>query len=89
MPLEPLSDKWQAFNWHTIEVNGHDFADIHRAVGEAKAEFDKPTVIIANTIPSKGVLEWERKFEWHGKPPTKEEGAIALAVLKELGEKIR
>ena len=82
MPLEPLSDKWQAFNWHVIEVNGHDFADIHRAVGEAKAEFDKPTVIIANTIPGKGVPAFERKFEWHGKPPNKEEGAMALKVLR-------
>jgi transketolase len=88
MPLEPLSDKWQAFNWHVIEVNGHDFADIHRAVGEAKAEFDKPTVLIANTIPGKGVPDFERKFEWHGKPPSKEEGEKALAVLGELGARI-
>ena len=63
MPLEPLSDKWQAFNWNVIEVNGHDFADIHRAIGEAKAEFDMPSVIIANTIPCKGVPELERKYE--------------------------
>ncbi len=89
MPLEPLSDKWQAFNWHMIEVNGHDFADIHRAVGEAKAEFDKPSVIIANTIPGKGVPDFERKFEWHGKPPNKEEGAKALKVLHELGQKLK
>ena len=89
MPLEPLSDKWQAFNWHVIEVNGHDFADIHRAIGEAKAEFDKPTVLIANTIPGKGVPDFERKFEWHGKPPNREEGAMALKVLREFGEKIK
>lgn len=89
MPLEPLSDKWQAFNWHVIEVNGHDFADIHRAIGEAKAEFSKPSVIIAHTIPGKGVAEFERKFEWHGKPPNKEEGAMALKILRELGEKIK
>ena len=89
MPLEPLSDKWQAFNWHVIEVNGHDFADIHRAIGEAKAEFDKPTVLIANTIPGKGVPDFERKYEWHGKPPNKEEGAMARAVLRELGHKLQ
>ncbi len=89
MPLEPLSDKWQAFNWHVIEVNGHDFADIHRAIGEAKAEFDKPTVLIANTIPGKGVPDFERKYEWHGKPPNKEEGAMALKALRALGEKIK
>jgi transketolase len=81
MPLEPLSDKWQAFNWHVIEVNGHDFQDIHRAVGEAKSEFDKPSVLIANTIPGKGAPDFERKFEWHGKPPNKEEGAMALRAL--------
>lgn len=89
MPLEPLSDKWQAFNWHVIEINGHDFTDIHRAVGEAKSEFDKPTVLIANTIPGKGVPDFERKYEWHGKAPNKEEGAMALQVLRELGEKIK
>lgn len=89
MPLEPLSDKWQAFNWHVIEVNGHDFADIHRAVGEAKAEFDKPSVIIANTIPGKGVPEFERKYEWHGKPPNKEEGEKALVALRALGGRMQ
>ncbi len=82
MPLEPLADKWQAFNWHVIEMNGHDFADIHRAVGEAKAEFDKPTVLIAHTIPGKGVPAFERDYHWHGKPPNKEEGAMALRALK-------
>ena len=89
MPLEPLSDKWRSFNWHVIEVNGHDFADIHRAVGEAKAEFDKPSVIIANTIPGKGVPNFERKYEWHGKPPNKEEGAMALEELRTLGGEIK
>ena len=99
MPLEPLSDKWQAFNWHVIEVNGHDFADIHRAVGEAKAEFDKPTVIIANTIPGKGVSFMERRFEWHGippgindvsgAPPKAEQGKVALEELRVLGEKLK
>ena len=84
IPLEPLSDKWQAFNWHVIEVNGHNFADIHRAIGEAKAEFDKPSVLIANTIPGKGVPDFERKFEWHGKPPNKEEGAMALKILRKI-----
>ncbi|HEY4508469.1 MAG TPA: transketolase [Candidatus Paceibacterota bacterium] len=89
MPLEPLSDKWRSFNWHVIEVNGHDFADIHRAVGEAKAEFDKPSVLIANTIPGKGVPDFERKYEWHGKPPNKEEGAMALEELRTLGGEIK
>ena len=89
MPLEPLSDKWQAFNWHVVEVNGHDFSDIHQAIGQENAEFDMPSVIIANTIPGKGVPDFERKYEWHGKAPNKEEGAMALKVLRELGEKIK
>ncbi|HEX7724360.1 MAG TPA: transketolase [Candidatus Paceibacterota bacterium] len=82
MPLEPLADKWRSWNWHVIEIDGHNFRDIDRAFGEAKAFFDKPTVIIANTIPSKGVPEWERMFEWHGKPPgTPEEIATARRAL--------
>ncbi|MEK7609504.1 MAG: transketolase [Patescibacteria group bacterium] len=70
MPLNPLADKWRAWNWHVQEVDGHNFRDIDRAIGEARAVFDKPSVIIANTIASKGIPEFERKFEWHGKPPT-------------------
>lgn len=70
MPLNPLPDKWRAFNWHVVEIDGHNFRDIDRAVGEAKAVFDKPSVIIANTISSKGIPAFERKYEWHGKPPT-------------------
>ena len=70
MPLNPLADKWRAWNWHVQEIDGHNFRDIDRAVGEAQAVFDKPSVIIANTIASKGIPAFERKFEWHGKPPT-------------------
>lgn len=85
MPLEPLADKWRSFGWHTLECDGHNFLDIARAVGEAKAEFGKPSVIIAHTIPGKGVPAFERKFEWHGKPPNKEEGAMALRILNDSG----
>jgi transketolase len=70
MPLNPLGDKWRAFNWHVQEVDGHNFRAIDEAFGNAKAVFDRPSVIIANTIASKGVPAFERKFEWHGKPPT-------------------
>ncbi len=83
MPLNPLTDKWRAWNWHVVEVDGHNFRDIDRAVGEAHAVFDKPSVIIAYTIPSKGIPEFERQFEWHGKPPTTpEEIETARAALK-------
>ncbi|MDP3999534.1 MAG: transketolase [bacterium] len=81
MPLEPLRDKYESFNWHVIEVNGHNFEQIVSAVNEAKAIYEKPTMIIAHTIPGKGVSFMENDFLWHGKPPTKEE---ALAAMKEL-----
>ena len=89
MPLEPLADKWRAFNWHVQEVDGHNMREIIDAVNEAKAVFEKPSVIIARTIPGKGVREFERKFEWHGKPPTKEEAKLALQELRTLGGKIK
>lgn len=73
MPLNPLVDKWRAWNWHVQEIDGHNFLDIDRAIGEARAVSDRPSVIIAYTIPSKGIPEFERKFEWHGKVPTTEE----------------
>ncbi len=83
MPLNPLVDKWRAWNWHVQEVNGHDFREIDRAVTEAHAVYDRPSVIIANTIPSKGIPQFERKFEWHGKPPTtKEEIDVALKAVR-------
>lgn len=83
MPLEPLDEKFQAFGWHVIEIDGHNFESIVNAVNEAKAITEKPVVIIAYTIPGKGVKEFERKYEWHGKPPTREEGEMAIKELKE------
>ncbi len=88
MPLESLCAKWESFNWHVQEINGHDFAEIANAVDEAKAIFEKPSVIIAHTIPGKGVSEFERKYEWHGKIPNKEEAIMALKELRTLGGKI-
>jgi transketolase len=69
MPLEPLADKWRAFNWHVIEIDGHNFTEIIDAVNQAKAITEKPTVIIAHTIPGKGVVEIEHDYRWHGVPP--------------------
>lgn len=88
MPLEPLADKWRAFNWYVIEVSGHDMIAINQAVEEAKTIYEKPTVIIAHTIPGKGVHEFERDYKWHGKPPSKEEADMALKELRTLGGKI-
>jgi transketolase len=90
MPLEPLADKWRSFNFHVQEIDGHNFAEIWNAVNQAKAIFNKPSVIIARTIPSKGIPQFERKFEWHGKPPTtEEEKKIAIEALRTLGGKIK
>jgi len=84
MPLEPLQSKWRAFNWHVIEVSGHDFRSLNEVVEEAQAVYEKPTVIIAHTIPGKGVKEFERNYKWHGKAPNKEEGKMALDELRAL-----
>ncbi|MSU44648.1 transketolase [Candidatus Nomurabacteria bacterium] len=89
MPLEPLADKWRAFNWHVIEVGGHDFRALNEAIEQAQAVYEKPTVIIAHTIPGKGVHEFERDYKWHGKPPNKEEAKMALNELRTLGGKIK
>ncbi len=85
MPLDPLDKKWESFNWHVLSVDGHNFEALNDAINQAKAMFDKPTVIIANTIPSKGVKEWEHDYKWHGKPPKKEEGEMAIKELESLG----
>jgi transketolase len=82
MPLEPLADKWRAFNWQVFEADGHNFADLAKSIEGAKGNFLQPAVIIAHTIPGKGVPEFEGKFEWHGKAPTEQEGAKALDEIK-------
>ena len=99
MPLEPLADKYRAFNWHVLEASGHDFQAMHAAVEEAQAIYEKPTVIIAHTIPGKGVDFMERDYKWHGtppgisdmpgEPPKEKQGEIALKELRTLQGKIK
>ena len=98
MPLESLSLKWQAWNWHVIETDGHNMEEIADAFEATKSIFGKPTVIIAHTIAGKGVPEFERDYRWHGQPPGKgptdkvpadKQAAVALAELRTLGGKIR
>jgi len=89
MPLEPLKDKFESFGWHVSEINGHDMEEIIKAVDEAKAVFNTPSLIIANTIPGKGVDFMEREFSWHGKIPKPEEASRALSQLRTLGGKIK
>lgn len=88
MPLEPLREKYEAFGWHVLEADGHNFEEMHNVIGEAKAIYEKPSMIIAHTIPGKGVDFMERQFEWHGKPPKPEEARAALSQLRTLAGKI-
>lgn len=88
MPLEPLKDKYEAFNWHVLHINGHNMQEIVDAVGHARAVYEKPTAIICQTVPGKGVSFMENKFQWHGKPPSPEEAKQAQKELKNLGVKI-
>lgn len=83
MPLEPFADKYRAFGWHVIEIDGHNIKEIIDACEKSKAVFERPTVIIAHTIPGKGIPYMEFLSEWHGKPPTKEQADEAIALLEE------
>ncbi len=85
MPLEPLKDKFESFGWHVVEVDGHSIADIQRGFNTAKAVFEKPSVLLAHTIPGKGVDEFEKNYKWHGMPPSKEQGTTALKELRSMG----
>ncbi len=84
MPLDDLKNKYESFNWHVLEIDGHNIREFVDACAKAETIHEKPTVIIARTIPGKGVDFMENKFEWHGKPPNKEEADIALRELRTL-----
>ena len=94
MPLEPLADKYRAFNWHVIEVDGHNIQALVDAYEEAKAIVEKPVCILAHTIPGKGVGYMEYDYRWHGTPPNLmdvpgapaklEQAKVALAELRSL-----
>jgi transketolase len=88
MPLEPLKQKLEAFGLHVLEVDGHNIRAFVDKVREAQSEWRRTSVIIAYTIPGKGVSFMEKKYEWHGKPPNKEEAKKALEELRTLGGKI-
>ena len=89
MPLENLREKYEAFGWHVLEVDGHNISAIVSAVEQAKAIYERPTLILAHTIPGKGVKEIEFDYRWHGKAPNKEEAAKFLAELRTLKGKIQ
>jgi transketolase len=89
MPLESLRAKYEAFNWHVLEINGHNFEEIINAFEEARAIYEKPVCIIAHTIPGKGIPEIEFDYKWHGVPPNAEQAKKFLAELRTLGGKIK
>jgi len=89
MPLENLRDKWEAFGWHVLEIDGNDIEAVIDACNMAKAIVEKPVMIIAHTVPGKGVDFMEYDFHWHGAPPNHEQAIKALKELRTLGGKIR
>jgi len=82
MPIEPIADKWRAFNWNVLEIDGHDMQAVVAALETAK-DFDRgPTIIIARTIKGKGVSYMENMCEWHGKAPSEEQAEQALNEIR-------
>jgi len=88
MPLENLKDKWEAFGWHVLEVDGNNLEDLIDAFQMSKAIIEKPTVILAHTIPGKGVDFMEQDYAWHGIPPNHQQALKALHELRTLKGKI-
>lgn len=89
VPLEDLAAKWVAFGWHVIEINGNDIEAVIDACAMARAIVEKPVMIIAHTVPGKGVDFMEYDFHWHGMPPNHEQAKAALHQLRTLDGKIR
>jgi transketolase len=88
MPLEPLADKYRAFNWNVIECDGNDIVAFVAAVERAQGVKGRPTVIIANTVPGKGVSFMEGDYTWHGRPPNKDQAEKALRELEDERKRI-
>ncbi len=82
MPLEPVKEKYEAFNWHVLEVDGHNIRHIIDACNEAKAICERPTMIICHTIPGKGVGFMEKNYQWHGVAPNSEQARLAINELR-------
>lgn len=89
MPLEDLKAKWEAFGWHVIEIDGNNIEAIIDACAMGRAVVEKPVMILAHTVPGKGVDFMEYEFSWHGKPPDHDQAKLALKELRTLGGKIK
>jgi len=83
LPLEPLAEKYRAFGWHVLEVDGHNIEQLIGACSEAKKVIDRPTMIIAHTVPGKDISFMEFIADWHGKAPSDKEVTTALGDLEE------
>jgi len=88
MPLEPFRAKYESFGWHVLEIDGHNFEEIVAAANEAKAIYEKPTVILAHTIPGKGIDFMENDYLWHSKTFKPGEAEKALSELRTLRGRI-
>lgn len=88
MPLEDLKGKWESFGWHVLEIDGHNVESVINAASEGRAISNRPTVIIAHTIPGKGVDFMEYDHKWHGMPPNSDQAREALEKLRTLDGKI-
>jgi transketolase len=89
MPLEDLKAKWEAFGWHVQEIDGNNIEAVIDATAMARAVTEKPSMILAHTVPGKGVDFMEYDFHWHGTPPNHEQAVKALKELRTLRGKIR
>ncbi|HEY7981044.1 MAG TPA: transketolase [Candidatus Eremiobacteraceae bacterium] len=89
MPLEPLREKYESFRWHVLEIDGNNMRRVVDALEEVKSIHEKPTVIIAHTVPGKGVDFMEGDYLWHGKPPTSQQAQVALEELRAVAGKLR
>lgn len=89
MPLVDLKAKWEAFGWHVIEIDGNNIEDVIDSCAMGRAIVEKPIMIIAYTVPGKGVDFMEYDFHWHGMPPDHEQALIALHQLRTLNGKIK
>lgn len=81
MPMEPVTGKWEAFGWHTLEIDGHNMGQILQSFAQARRIMDKPTCIIARTVKGKGVSFMENICEWHGTPPNDEQYQHAMTEI--------
>lgn len=88
MPLENLAGKWESFGWHVQEIDGHNVESIQDAASMARAITNRPSIIIAHTIPGKGVDFMEYDYHWHGAPPNHDQAKQALRKLRTLDGKI-